>query len=70
LQRAQLYCEVYNPSNKVWVDWFVTPGGEAKQSLEKDIMSADDTFVQGVWKKDINESPSIWAAVRTLAFQS
>lgn len=49
-RRIQYFAEYYSPGIKNYIDWFVTPGGEAGvSSLERDFIEAEDKFVQG-WR--------------------
>eukprot|EP01130_Rhizamoeba_saxonica_P009252 TRINITY_DN375_c0_g1_i5.p1 TRINITY_DN375_c0_g1~~TRINITY_DN375_c0_g1_i5.p1 ORF type:complete len:622 (+),score=177.41 TRINITY_DN375_c0_g1_i5:40-1905(+) len=48
VKKLMLFAEYYNLDNAQYLDWFVAPGG-ATISLEKDLHTAEDSFVLG-WK--------------------
>ncbi|XP_049848706.1 uncharacterized protein LOC126316459 [Schistocerca gregaria] len=55
LRRSKLFSTVYSTSVCRYIDWFVMSGGEAgAESLEKELMMAEDLVVNG-WKKNASE---------------
>lgn len=58
LRRIQFFAEFYTPGVKVYIDWFVTSGGDSiTNCLERELTDAEDRYVQG-WKKEGTVSTS------------